>query len=159
MTEWMPLEELERMLSMVDVFGMLPPQDMRALASALSFASVMPLPGGGLGRSSPGNDGENSKTYSRGGLEKNGGVHVPKPKTEAKRTVEKVSSRKGSGDKKIERPAGAGRGVAKVRKSARDLKRNGGAPTTSALYPVGEISIPVASELTKIGLPDNEITP
>ncbi len=84
---------------------------------------------------------------------------MPPPKKEAKRTVEKVSRRKGSGGKKSESPAGSGRGVAKVRKSAKDLKRNGGAPTISALYPVGEIPIPVASELAKIGSPDNQITP
>jgi hypothetical protein len=91
--------------------------------------------------------------------EKDGGVGVPKPNTEANRTVEKVSSRKGSGDKKIESHAGSGRGVAKVRKSTKDLKRNGKTSTTSALYPVGEVSIPVVSELTKIGSPDNQITP
>ena len=76
----------------------------------------MPLPGGGLGRASPGND-ENSKTFSR-----RREVHVARPKKEAKRSVRKVSRRKGS-----------------------------------------EISIPVASELanslTKIGSPDNQITP
>jgi hypothetical protein len=33
MTEWMPLEKLERLLSMVDVFESLPPHDMRTLAS------------------------------------------------------------------------------------------------------------------------------
>jgi hypothetical protein len=115
----------------------------------------MPLPGGGLGRASPGNDDK----IARPSLEKDGGVHVPKPKTEAKRTVEKVSSRKGSGDKKIEGHAGSGRCVAMVRKSAKDLKHNGGAPTTSALDPVGEISIPLVSELAKIGSPDNQITP
>jgi len=84
---------------------------------------------------------------------------VPKPKMGAKRTVEKVSSRKGSDDKKIESHAGSGRDVAKVRKSAKDLKRSGGAPTTSALYPVGEISISVVPELVKMGSPDNQITP
>jgi len=56
---------------------------------------------------------------------------VAKPKKEAKRTVGKVSRRKGSGVN---------------------------------LYPVGEISIPVASELAKellakIESPDNQITP
>jgi hypothetical protein len=92
-------------------------------------------------------------------LEKDGGVHVPKPKTEGKRTVEKVSSRKGSGDKKIEGHAGSGRGVAKTRKSATDPKHKDGGPTTSALHPVGEISTHLASELAKIGLPDNQIAP
>ena len=85
---------------------------------------------------------------------------MAKPKKEAKRAVEKVSKRKGSGDKKIESPAGSGRGVAEVRKSAKDPKRNGGAHTTSALHPVGEISVPVTSELAKIlGSPDIQITP
>src|SRR4028118_1341810 len=80
----------------------------------------MPLPGGGLGRASPGIDDENSKTFSRRTRRRE--VHVPQPKKEAKRSVEKVSRRKGQ-----------------------------------------EISIPVASELanslTKIGSPDNRITP
>jgi len=84
---------------------------------------------------------------------------VAKPKKKAKRIAEKRSRRKESSGKKGERPTGSGRGVAKVRKSAKDLKRNGGAPTISALSPVGEIPIPVASELAKIGLPDNQITP
>src|SRR4028119_1726637 len=48
----------------------------------------MPLPGGGLGRASPGNN-ENSKTFSR-----RREVHVPQPKKEAKRSVEKVSRSK-----------------------------------------------------------------
>ena len=84
---------------------------------------------------------------------------MPKPKTGAKRTVEKVSSRKGSGDKKIEGHAGSGRGVAKTRKSATDPKRKDGAPTTSALHQVGEISTHLASELAKIGSPNNQVTP
>ena len=96
-----------------------------------------------------------SKTFSRRTV-----VDVAKPKKEAKRTAEKGSKRKESGGKKIESPAGSGRGVAEVRKPAKDLKHNGGASTTSALYPVVENSISVASELAKIlGLPDNQITP
>src|SRR4028119_255562 len=48
----------------------------------------MPLPGGGLGRASPGNN-ENSKTFSR-----RREVHVARPKKEAQRSVEKVSRSK-----------------------------------------------------------------
>ena len=85
---------------------------------------------------------------------------MAKPKKEAKRTVEKGSKRKESGGKKIESPAGSGRGVAEVRKPAKHLKHNGGASTTSALYPVVENSVPVASELAKtLGLPEDQITP
>jgi len=51
----------------------------------------MPLPGGGLGHTLPGNDDENSKTFSR-----RREVHVPQPKKEAKRSVEKVSRRGGA---------------------------------------------------------------
>jgi hypothetical protein len=90
---------------------------------------------------------------------KDGGVGVPKPNTEANRTVEKVSSRKGSGDKKIESHAGSGRGVDKDRKLAKDLKRSGEVPITSALDPVGEIPNLLFFELAKIGLPANHITP
>src|SRR5918994_7058004 len=85
----------------------------------------MPLPGGGLGRASPGNDDENSKTFSRRTRRRK--VHVARPKKEAKRSVEKVSR------SKISRRKGQ------------------------------EISIPVvpelANSLTKIGSPDNRITP
>jgi hypothetical protein len=84
---------------------------------------------------------------------------VPEPKTEANRTKKKVSSRKGSGDKKIEGHAGSGMGVANDRKLAKDLKRSGEVPTTSTLDPVGEIPDLVFSELAKIGLPANQITP
>jgi Phospholipase A2 len=96
-----------------------------------------------------------SKTFPRRAV-----VHVAKPKKEAKRTVEKGSKRKESGGKKIESPAGSGSGVAEVRKPANDLKPNGGASTISALYPVVENSIPVASELAKtLGLPEDQNTP
>ena len=84
---------------------------------------------------------------------------MPEPKTEAKRTKEKVSSGKGSGDLKIESHAGSGRGVDKDTKLAKDLKRSGEVPITSALDPVGEIPNLVFSELAKIGLPANQITP
>jgi hypothetical protein len=93
-------------------------------------------------------------------LEEDGGVHVPEPKTEAKRTVEKVSSRKGSGDKKIGGHPGSGRVAAKTRKPGTDPKRTGGVSTTSALHPEGENAIQLVSQLlAKIGLPDNQITP
>jgi hypothetical protein len=82
---------------------------------------------------------------------------VPKPR-KAKRTVGKVSSREGSSDKTIKGRAGSGRAAAKTRKPGKDLKRNGAEPTTSRLQ-LGEISIPLASELTGIGLPDDLITP
>jgi hypothetical protein len=84
---------------------------------------------------------------------------VAKPKKEAKRSVEKVSSSKGSGGKKSESPAGSGRGVAKARKSAKVGKHKGGFPAINALYPVGGLSIPVAPELAKIGSPDDRSTP
>jgi hypothetical protein len=54
----------------------------------------MPLPGGGLGCASPGNDDENSKTFSRRTRRRE--VRVPQPKKEAKRSVEKVSMRGGA---------------------------------------------------------------
>ena len=87
-------------------------------------------------------------------------IHVAKPKKEANRTVEKGSKRKESGGQMVESPAGSGRGVAEVRKPAKDLKPKGGASSISALYPVVENSIPVASELAKtLGLPEDQITP
>ena len=91
--------------------------------------------------------------------EKAGGVHVPKPKPQANPIVYKGSSGKGSGDKKIGSHAGLGKNVAKVRKSAKDPQRYGETSTTSALYPVGEILIPVVSELAEIGLLDDQIMP
>jgi hypothetical protein len=54
---------------------------------------------------------------------------VAKPRREARRTVGKGSSRKGSGGEKSssERPAGSGRGVAEGRRSsAEDPKRRRG---------------------------------
>ena len=44
--------------------------------------------------------------------------------------------------------------MAKPKKSAKAPKRNGGAPATSALHPVREISVPVASELAGIAALD-----
>ena len=62
MTEWMPLEELERLLSMVDVFETLPlpPHDMRALASGAVLRLGHASTWRGLGCASPANDDENS---------------------------------------------------------------------------------------------------
>jgi Phospholipase A2 len=90
---------------------------------------------------------------------KAGGVHVPKPKSQANPIVDGGSSGKGSGDKKIGSHAGLGKNVAKVRKSAKDPQRYDETSTTSALYPVGEVPIPVVSELAEIGLLDDQITP
>jgi hypothetical protein len=75
--------------------------------------------------------------------------------------------KKASGGKKSGSPAGSGKdvaqvGVAQVGKSAENLKRNVGAPTNAVLPPVdpaGEIFAPVLSALTKLGSPENEITP
>ena len=80
---------------------------------------------------------------------------MPKPKPEAKRTVEKVSNRKGSGNKKVEGHVGLG----KNRKSAGDPMHNVEGPTTSALAQVGEISNHLISELANIGVLDIQITP
>jgi len=90
--------------------------------------------------------------------EKDGGVLLPRPKTEAKRTVAKVSSRKGPGDKNIEGYAGSGGGIAKTRKPAKDPKGNSGTSTTRAFDSVGEISDLLVSELATLGEPDNQIT-
>ena len=96
-----------------------------------------------------------SKTFSR-----RTAVHVAKPKKEAKQTVEKGSKRKESGGKKVESSAGSGRGAAEVKKQAKDLKPSGGASSLSALYPVVENSVPVASELAKtLGLPEDQNPP
>ncbi len=84
---------------------------------------------------------------------------MPEPKSQANPLVDKGSSGKGSGDKKIGSHAGSGKNVAKVRKSAKDRQRNGGPLTTSTLYSVRESLIPVVSELAEIGLLDDQITP
>jgi len=84
---------------------------------------------------------------------------VPRSKTQAKGAEEKVSSRKGSGDKKTDGQPGTGRDFAKTRKSARNPERNSGTPVASALDPVGEISDFLVSELAKIGGSDSQITP
>jgi Phospholipase A2 len=48
--------------------------------------------------------------------------------------------------------------VTKPKREAKDPKRNGGAPTISAPY-LGEISLPVLSEVAKSGSPDKRGTP
>ena len=48
--------------------------------------------------------------------------------------------------------------MTKPRKEAKPRKRNGGAPTISVPY-LGEISLPVLSEVAKRGSPDNRGTP
>jgi hypothetical protein len=83
---------------------------------------------------------------------------VAKPKKQARRNVGKVPRREVSGGKKSESPAGSGRSPVKGRKSARDPKRNGGAPTISAPY-LGEISLPVISEVARSGSPDSRGAP
>ena len=83
---------------------------------------------------------------------------MTKPKKQVRRTVGKVSRRKVSGGKKSESPAGSGMGPVKGRKSAKDPKCNGGAPTISAPY-LGTISLPVLSEVAKGGLPGNRGAP
>ena len=83
---------------------------------------------------------------------------MAKPKKQARRNVGKVPRREVSGGKKSESPAGSGRGLVKGRKSARGPKRNGGAPTISAPY-LGEISLPVISEVARSGSPDSRGAP
>jgi hypothetical protein len=86
-------------------------------------------------------------------------VEMGKPKEEAHRNVEKVSRKESSG-KKLESPAGSGEGVAEVRKSDNNPERTADAPTISVLFPEGEISLPIASELAKtLGLGDVQVTP
>ena len=116
----------------------------------------MPLPRGGLGGASPGNDNGYSSNTS---LEKGGGVHVPRPKAKAKRTkAKKVSSRKGPDDKNIEGYTGSGGDVATSRKLAKDPMLNSSISATKAINSVGEISDLVVSELATLGEPDNQIT-
>ena len=84
---------------------------------------------------------------------------MARPEEETNQPVE-VDSRKGSGGKKDESPAGSRTGVAEVRESAMDPKRSGGAPKTGLLHLVGEDFLPVVSELAKtLGLADDQITP
>ena len=90
-------------------------------------------------------------------LEKDKGVRVPRSKTEARRIVEKGSSRKGSDGQIIEDQAGTS--TAKTKKSAKAPKRDSGTPTTSALDRVAEISDLLVSELAKIRGADSQISP
>ena len=48
--------------------------------------------------------------------------------------------------------------MTKPKREAKDPKRNSGAPTISAPY-LGEISLPVLSEVAKSGSPDKRGTP
>jgi hypothetical protein len=84
---------------------------------------------------------------------------VARPKKRAKRTAEKVSRKEGAGGKESGSPAGSDKGVARGRKSARDIKGNDGVPTIDILRVVGGISAPVASELAGILASEERITP
>jgi hypothetical protein len=78
---------------------------------------------------------------------------VARPNKKAKRTVGKVSRKKGAGGKKSGGPAGSDKGI------ARNVKRNDGVPVTDILRNVGGISAPVASELGGILGSDERISP
>ncbi len=82
---------------------------------------------------------------------------MPEPKTQANRTKGRVSSRKGSGEQKIEGRVGTD--IAKTKKSANDQKRNNATPTTGALDSVAEISDLLVSELAKLGGSEGMIAP
>ena len=114
----------------------------------------MTLPDRCLGRTSPGNDEKNENTTCLRGTEV---YYVPRSQTEATRTVQEVSSRKGSGDQKIEGRVGTG--IAKTKNSADDQKRSNGTPTTGALDSVAEISDLLVSELAKLGGSESMIAP
>jgi hypothetical protein len=88
-----------------------------------------------------------------------GGVHVATPKKKAKRTVGKVSRKKGAGGKDSESPACSDKGAAKGRELAKDVKRNELVPTIDILRDVGGISAPAASELAGILASGDQITP
>ncbi len=81
------------------------------------------------------------------------------PKKKAKRTEGKVSSNKVAGGTNSDSPASSDKGVAKGRKSAKNVKRDDGVPTIDILRDVGGISAPVASELAGILAFDDQITP
>ena len=83
---------------------------------------------------------------------------MAKPKREANRTAGKVSRRKASGSKTIERSAGSGRGSAEKGRPVGDPKRDGGVYTNGAFAAVRKLPASVVSELTKIGLSDSELT-
>jgi hypothetical protein len=78
---------------------------------------------------------------------------VARPNKKAKRTVGKVSRKKGAGGKKSGGPAGSDKRI------ARNVKRNDGVPVTDILRDVGGISAPVASELGGILGSDERISP
>jgi hypothetical protein len=84
---------------------------------------------------------------------------VARPKKGPRRTVGKVSKRKGAGGKKSGSPAGSDKGVARGRKSARDVEINDGIPAIDILRDVGGISAPAASALAGILGSEDQISP
>ena len=84
---------------------------------------------------------------------------MARPNKKAKRSEGKVSRRKGAGGKKSENSASSDKGVARGRKSAKNVVRNDGVPVRDILRDVGGISAPVASELAGILASDDRITP
>jgi len=84
---------------------------------------------------------------------------VARANKRGKRTVGKASRKKGAGDKKSESPVSSDKGVARGRKSAKNVKRDDGVPVRDILRDVGGISAPVASELAGILASDDRITP
>lgn len=83
---------------------------------------------------------------------------MARPKKKAKRLVAKHSKRKGAGGRKSRNPAGSGGNVAKGRKSTKNPQLKSGAPKTGVLYPVGQISNSLVSELARIGSSDDQTT-
>jgi hypothetical protein len=108
----------------------------------------MALPREGLERASPRNDNSYNRAFC-GRI----GVYVARPNKKAKRTVGKISSKKGAVGKKSESPAGSDKGV------ARNVKRNDQHPVADILRDVGGISAPVASELGGILGSNDQISP
>lgn len=84
---------------------------------------------------------------------------MARPKKGPRRTVGKVSKRKGAGGKKSGSPAGSDKGVVRGRKSARDVEINDGIPAIDILRDVGGISAPAASELAGILGSEDQISP
>lgn len=84
---------------------------------------------------------------------------MAKRKKKARRTTAKHSRKEESVGKKSESTASSRRSVAKSRKQAGAQKRKGGAPATDVLYPVGQISNSLISELAKVGGPAGQIAP
>ena len=84
---------------------------------------------------------------------------MPEPRTGAKPPVDKVASQRGSGDENVEGHAGSGRGVDEISKPANDPRGGEGPLAPGVLYSLGDIPIPVVSELAKLGLLDDQIVP